>query len=345
MAGPMLAAGAIVLVMALQEFAVYEKSGISVVATEVRTVFETGASSLGDSATIAGVVAGSGLADQAQARRAAAAVATGLPALALVAVLVLVAFRFAMRMPTAERVDVSWPSVLDARWASITLALLVVVLTLVMPTAAMIGSISPQRWRVDSAGHLFVTRIWLWAEPYVLGTLLYGGLAAVGALCLAILTTVHRAPAALMIALAAFLVGGELLAIADIRLFSGVRFIYNKPPMMMIAYVGQFGWLAILAGRLTWGRSYRELRDMAAVDGAGPWRAAIHVIVPMAGATLVAAAGLVMVLAMTEVSATVLLSPARPQTLIVFLMGYIHLLRYDEMLEGCLLLMGMAGVF
>ena len=44
LAGPAAAAMACVVVLASQEFAVYEPTGISVVATEVRMVFETGRS-------------------------------------------------------------------------------------------------------------------------------------------------------------------------------------------------------------------------------------------------------------------------------------------------------------
>ena len=46
--GPTLAAAAIVAVLAMQEFAVYEPTGISVIATETRMVFETGAFSSAD---------------------------------------------------------------------------------------------------------------------------------------------------------------------------------------------------------------------------------------------------------------------------------------------------------
>jgi DNA-binding beta-propeller fold protein YncE len=51
---------------------------------------------------------------------------------------------------------------------------------------------------------------------------------------------------------------------------------------------------------------------------------------------------LVGVLSLTEVPATVLISPLRPQPLIPMLMGWVHMLRYDDMIEGSLLLMAMA---
>ena len=59
---------------------------------------------------------------------------------------------------------------------------------------------------------------------------------------------------------------------------------------------------------------------------------------------LAASAVLVGVLSLTEVPATVLISPLRPQPLIPMLMGWVHMLRYDDMIEGSLLLMGMALV-
>jgi DNA-binding beta-propeller fold protein YncE len=56
-----------------------------------------------------------------------------------------------------------------------------------------------------------------------------------------------------------------------------------------------------------------------------------------------AAAVLVGILALTEVPATVLISPLSPRPLVPLLMTWVHMLRYDDMLEGTLLLMGMAG--
>ena len=49
-----------VTVLATQEFAVYEPTGISVVATEVRMVFDTGAVSSADNPIAGPVIQGSG---------------------------------------------------------------------------------------------------------------------------------------------------------------------------------------------------------------------------------------------------------------------------------------------
>src|SRR3982751_2255155 len=57
------------------------------------------------------------------------------------------------------------------------------------------------------------------------------------------------------------------------------------------------------------------------------------------GWPVVAACGvLVMLLSMTEVPATVLLNPLRPQVFVPQLMTWVHTLRDDDMLEGSLLL-------
>src|SRR3982751_238131 len=63
------------------------------------------------------------------------------------------------------------------------------------------------------------------------------------------------------------------------------------------------------------------------------------------GWPVVAACGvLLMLLSMTEVPATVLLNPLRPQVFVPQLMTWVHMLRSDDMLEGSLLLAGIVVV-
>jgi ABC-type Fe3+ transport system permease subunit/DNA-binding beta-propeller fold protein YncE len=357
LAGPIAAAAAMVMVLAIQEFGVYERSGISVVATEVRTVFETGAfGSAGN--PIAAVVAGTGTLGPDQPARAAEAVATALPLLAIVAALTFVSLWGAGRLSAAEGVGVrDWPKTLDAGPATKLLTGLLICLTLILPVAAMIASISPSRWQPDRQGHIWPVRIWLWAGGWASGSLLLGALSGAVALAVAGMACARRNRAMLVLSLATFLIGGELLAIANIRLYnrnapwpisllrvSGHELfglIYDRAPVMVIAYLGRFGWLALLAGEWAWSRPVRELRDLAAVDGAGPGRTVVSVVWPIVWPVLLASALLVMILSMTEVGATVLLSPQRPQPLVPVLMGWVHMLRNDEMLEGTLLLMAL----
>ena len=186
---------------------------------------------------------------------------------------------------------------------------------------------------------------------------------------MAFLAAVRRPCGAIALSLAAFLAGGQLLAIALIRLYNrpaprpfglalfggggnggesggpdAFDLIYNGIPIVVMAYLARFGWLALLAAGFTRSRPWRQVRELAALDGATPAQAARHVIWPLAWPVLVASALLVGVLSLTEVPATVLISPLRPQPLVPMLLGWVHMLRYDDMIEGSLLLMGMALV-
>jgi DNA-binding beta-propeller fold protein YncE len=114
--------------------------------------------------------------------------------------------------------------------------------------------------------------------------------------------------------------------------------VYNSALVMVIAYLGRFAWLTLLAGHGGWSRGMNELRDLAAIDGAGPWRTSASAIWPLIWPMLAAAAVLVVILSITEVGATVLLAPQRPPMMVPMLMQWVHQLRNDEVLEGALLL-------
>ena len=82
LAGPIIASMAIVTILASQEFAVYEPTGISVVATEVRMVFDTGCGQLAGQFDRWRDSRRGGDESPDQPARAAAAVATATPLLA-----------------------------------------------------------------------------------------------------------------------------------------------------------------------------------------------------------------------------------------------------------------------
>jgi ABC-type Fe3+ transport system permease subunit/DNA-binding beta-propeller fold protein YncE len=450
---PAVASVACVAVLAGQEFAVYEPTGISVVATEVRQVFETGAfASLDNPMTAPFISGGSAAADDGengsqdpgarsqegeaagaaegdgadaerplapspgtpgegrgeglsdlksgisnprsqisdpkspalpqpppgegyqglglrdQDARAGAAVATSLPLVAVVVALGGVAAWGVRRVSAAgDEMEVGpWPKVLEAGVVAKSLALLVLVVTLVTPAAAMLASLHV--WR----GPL---QVWRQFSPQATGSVVLGACAALVAAAVAFLAAVRWPRGAVWVSLAAFLIGGQLLAIALIRLYNrpapwpiglvqfggggptdGARggpagggrdafdLIYNGIPIVVMAYLARFGWLALMAAGFTRARPWRQVRELAALDGATPAQAARHVIWPLAWPVLVAAALLVGVLALTEVPATVLISPLRPQPLVPLLMGWVHMLRYDDMIQGSLLLMAMAMV-
>ncbi len=332
---------AIVTVLATQEFAVYEPTGISVVATEVRMVFDTGSvssvmSSAGNSIAGPGNLGG-GLASPDQPARAAAAVATAMP-LVLITIALAALAAWAARVGMSEELNPneadghSWPRSLDASRWTVALTVLLVLVTVGVPVAALVGSLREpvEPWRM-----------WHDFGRQVQGALLVAGEAALVAAVAAAFCAAGRAPGLLLPAGATFLVGGQLLAIALIRVWNRpvLSWAYDTSVLPVVAYVGRFGWIAVAAGAATWTRPWRELRQMASLDGAGRLRTAASVIWPAAWPTLLAGALLVGALSLTEVPATVLLMPQHPQVLTPKLMTWVHMSRYDPMIQASLLMM------
>ena len=342
LAGPLAASLACVTVLATQEFAVYEPTGISVVATEVRMVFETGLYSSPSNPITAPLDGGEAPLFVEQHARAAAAIATAFPLLVAIGVFGAVTLRGARHLSAAEELDVdAWPRALEPGWFTFVLAYLALAATLITPAAAMVLSLSPQR--SHSLG-----RVLSQFGPQVSGSVVLASAAAVLALVVAFAASVRGGAAwALAASLVTFLAGGQLLAIALIRLYNrpALEWVYDSPAPAVMAYFGRFGWLALLAAAATRRpRPWQGVRDLAGVDGAGDFATARHVVWPLAWPVLGAAAVLVGVLALTEVPATVLISPLSPRPLVPMLMTWVHMLRYDDMLEGSPLLMGIVLV-
>lgn len=367
LAGPVAASLACATILAAQEFAVYEPTGISVVATEVRQVFQTGLVSSADNPITAPMDVGATLVSPSdgaangmpgtagpsggeagratqvsplqplstQSTRAAAAIATALPLLAVIFALGFLALWAGGRASAAEEVEEGgWPSVLDAGWRAKLLAGLVVLVAVAVPVGSMVLAL---RRELDPV------RVWRQSGPEVSGSLFLAALAGLAAAAVAFWAAVRRMRFALPLAVVSFLVGGQLLAIALIRLYNrpSLGWVYDAPPIMVMAYLARFSWLALLAAGATYSRPWRALRDLAAVDGAGPVRAAVYVVWPLAWPLLLASAVLVAVLSLTEVPATVLISPLRPEPVVPKLMAWVHILENDPMIEACLLLVSL----
>jgi iron(III) transport system permease protein len=335
--GPIVASIAIVTILATQEFAVYEPTGISVVATEVRMVFDTGSVSTAAVPITVSGFQGAGAQAPDQAARAAAALATLAPLLLITLALAILAVWGAGRTSAADQLAIGeWPPALDASRWTILATLLLVLLNIGVPVAALLASL-----RIG----FIPQRIWSEFQPQVLGAMQVAAEAAGVGLVIALFTAARWVPGMLALAGASFLVGGQLLAIALIRIYNrpllGLgTWVYDSSVIAVFAYLGRFGWLAVAAGKGTWTRPWRELRDMASIDGAGPLRAAVSVVWPVAWPTLLAGGLLVGALSLTEVPATVLLMPQNPQVLTPTLMTWVHMSRYDPMIEASLLMMG-----
>jgi DNA-binding beta-propeller fold protein YncE/ABC-type Fe3+ transport system permease subunit len=337
LAGPIIASICIVSLLSMQEYSVYEPTGISVVATEVRMVFETGAYSsptnpitqpLSVSGTIAQDEPGF-LPDQ--RARAAAAVATAMPLLGVLTILSIIAWLSVRRLSAAEQLETgTWPASLNAPLAAGIIAALVVAIALGVPIASLIASLHR---RFD------VIRIWDEFAPQLTGTLIIAVATGLLAILLALAAVPSRSRWTMVAAVISFLIGGQILAIAMIRLYNHPQldWVYNGMPVVMMTYIGRFGWIVIAAAGLTWSKPWRQIRDLAAIDGASPIQTAQYVIWPLAWPILGASAMFVLILSLSEVPATVLISPQRPQMLVPMLMTWVHMLRYDAMIEASLL--------
>jgi ABC-type Fe3+ transport system permease subunit len=331
--GPIIASIAIVTILATQEFAVYEPTGISVVATEVRMVFDTGSMSSVTNLIAAPGQIGAGLHSTDQPQRAAAAVATAAPLLAVTILLALLAAWGAGRAAASDALAVGdWPRVLDASRWTVSLTWLLVVLNIGIPVAALIASL-----RINlSALHMYEE-----FAPQLQGAMLVAIEATAVALVAAFSAGGRWIRGSLALAGASFLIGGQLLAIALIRIWNrpGLAWGYDCSVVPVIAYLGRFGWLTMAAARGTWSPAWREMRDVASADGAGAFRTALFVIWPLAWPTLLAGGLMVGALSLTEVPATVLLLPQHPQVLTPTLMTWVHMARFDPMIEASLLMM------
>jgi ABC-type Fe3+ transport system permease subunit/DNA-binding beta-propeller fold protein YncE len=332
LAPALVASGAVVMLIASQEFAVWEPTGISVVATELRMVFDTGAFSSSVNPIVAPLSDGSMPASADQASRAAAAVSVALPMLLLAALLMLPAVRLLRRdigddAPVVGR----WPVPLDATLGTVVLAWLVLLVCIATPVVSMVLSLRepPRPWV-----------ILMEYAPQVRGSLLLSVASMGVALALSMLSATVRTRAAVAVGIVAFLVGGQLLAVALVRIYNrrllGMDdWLYDSPASAVLAYTARFGWIALASGLATHGGGWRSLREQAAIDGAGPLRTMWSVVLPIAWPSLLASGLVIAALALTEVPATVLLAP---QTLVPLLMTWVHMLRFEPMIEASLLM-------
>jgi ABC-type Fe3+ transport system permease subunit len=334
-----LASIAVVTIIATQEFAVYEPTGISVIATEVRMVFDTGAVSSPDNPIAGPVLQGLGTKSPDQSARAAAAVATALPLVVVTFLIALAIAWIASKSDSGESVTTSsWPPVLNATWTSKLATLALLALNLGIPVWALIFSLRELN-ELGVSGVVY--KMWRAFEPQVLGAIFVASVTATLAAIAGFSAATKHRRWLLALTGATFLIGGQLLAIADIRIYNrpGLTWAYDYFPAPVFAYFGRFGWLAILASAATWTKPWRELRDMSSVDGASVFQSALKVVFPLAWPVLLAGGLIVGALSMTEVPATVLLFPQNPQVLTPTLMTWVHMAHYDSMIEASLLMM------
>jgi ABC-type Fe3+ transport system permease subunit len=323
---PLLVSMAAVFVLATQQAAVFEQAGVSVVAAEVELVFGTGAFSASHDQSL-GADGEPAPADQSE--RAAAAVATALPLLVVTLLMSAAVAWFARRSVFTGRVAAGgWPPALDTSRATTILALVLVMVCILGPVIGLAASLRAPFAVAETST----------IGSAVGGSIVVGIAAAALAAAVAFAACVVRVRGVLPLAVLAFLIGGQLLAIAFIRLCNrpGVEALYGSTALLVLACAARFGWIALAAARSTWSGSWRALRDLADIDGAGPTRTATKIVWPLAWPMLLLASTLVGALALTEVPATVLLAPDGRPMLTPLLIVWVHKMQFAPMIEACL---------
>lgn len=281
-----IAGGAAAFALATGTFAVWDASGIRVTSTVVRTVFDTGT-------FVEGVAVGQSSGNA----RAASAIATLLPTV----LATLIAAGLAVLWGRVTSTEVTEPEPGRGRWRwpiVVGLALFpVTVLMCNLPTL------------------VFDPRPYLAALFHGVGVAVVVGLVSA---CLGVTALVSRGTGALVLAVGAFLLGGQWLAIAWIRLLNQpipgpllalTDWIYGGDAVVVLAHSGRFAWIGLAAAWLAWTPGMRALQAQAGVDGATPWQTLRHVTLPLHATTLIAAAAGAAALSLGEIQATVLLVP------------------------------------
>lgn len=317
------------LLLSLQEFAVFERTGVSVISTEVRSIFETGAS-LDRSWSMEAVAQDADEPPPPQSARMAAALAVMMPMLIGTAALVLVCAVVARRLrDVGESIDPSL-NVMPRSRITTSLGWIVALMLITIPIATMIFTLR-EPFRLG--------RVLTEFYPQLRGSTLLALATAGIASAVAVIVSI-RGVSRLMIAtaIALFLIGGQWIAIALITIFNRpwTLLLYDSSAMPIIAYLCRFLWIALIAARMTWSPAMRGVRELAATDGADRFATWRFIILPLTWPILLGGAMLTFTLSLTEVPATTLLQPT--QTLVPMLMTWAHMLNYPAMIRASLLL-------
>ncbi len=122
-----------------------------------------------------------------------------------------------------------------------------------------------------------------------------------------------RSRAALWWALAMGVLPGALCGWAMIAGYqsAALRMVYDYPPVLVLAFVARFGWIAVAVTVFVLMGSRGAIREQAELEGAGSWEVFRHVDWPRLARPLIAAAGVIGALALAEVPAT---TPVRVPT-------------------------------
>lgn len=137
---------------------------------------------------------------------------------------------------------------------------------------------------------------------------------------------------------------GALMGVALVSAYhrTGFAWAYDHWPVVLLSYVGHFGWVAMLAvatgGR--WQKS--ELAEQARVDGASAAEFLDHVVFPIHAPVLLAAAGIVTTLSLSDVAACSLVRVPGYTPVAHVIIEKFHRFEDDMLISLSLILVGAA---
>jgi len=145
--------------------------------------------------------------------------------------------------------------------------------------------------------------------------------------------------AALPVAVPAPLVGVGLIVVWN---RPGLDAVYDSGAMPVLAAVARFAPLAVAIVAAQWRRVDPALLDVARVLQARPWQAGLQVTLPLLAPGCLAGMGVVFVLSLGELGATLLVAPPGRSTLTLRIYNYLHYGAAGDVAGLCLVVLALA---
>ena len=220
--------------------------------------------------------------------------------------------------------------------------------TLLGVAPALLLALVPLAALVRTAGSLDLASMRDEFAPQLRAGLTLAAIAACACALLALLATVARPRGAVWFAVAAFLAGGQLVALGLLRLLNAPLLPQPIGPLQDVLYeaaydrplgyawpaAALFAWLPLSAAAATWTGATLALRRQAAADGANGLQTAAYVVWPLAWPGLLTATAAAFALSLAETPAAVL---TYPDSIVNTMMSNVHTLAYAPMARAAVL--------
>jgi len=274
-------------------------------------------------------------------------------------------------LPTADGVSTSEPWVWNlrsSRWFVVIVIAAVMLIILVAPTASLLskaGATTTQvegqitrSWSASKSGLMLLSSFWEhrreWGWSLAIGSTAVVAATFVGAVLAWALRTRYlpALPTALLLALG-LSIPGPLLAVWIIQImnhpddsfFWPLTWCYNHT--IVAPSLVQFLRALPLTTLLLWSQFAsisQDVLDSATSEGASWWRQLLGIALPLRWAAVIAAAAMAMIVAISDLAATLLVAPPGVSTLSMRIFGLLHYGSEDRVSALCLALAVAVGL-